>query len=144
MENIPVSLIAFNLTSFPNNATVTTAELILKPITTGLVAITYTISTIAAGDEGWTEAGVTCDNIPARAAPNLEYSQPSNTNEITINLTASFASYIAGRMGSANTCTFYLWEGNLIGTIVVYESKDEGTNNAQGPRLRLIFTVPVT
>lgn len=144
VENTPVIYFAFNLTGFPANATVTQALLSLKPTAAPLLGHDYHVRGIASAGENWTEAGITCSTRPALTAPDHTFTQPSNANDLTLDITAAFASYIAGRMGSANTCTLAIEDREAVGQIQVYESKDEGTNNAQGPRLQLRLTVPVT
>lgn len=141
-DNDARAIFAFSLGGFPTNATVLEAKLYLKPTATSAASQTMRISEIATGDEGWSESTVACANIPADSGATQNFTQGTAADEVEVTLSSSFHSKIQARMG-VGTFTLKLNEATGVPTGRTYESKDQGTNNASGPRLVVTFTVPV-
>jgi len=136
---------AWDLSGFPASSTVTAATFRLHLKTAALVSQDINIFKITNANEGaWTEAGLKCSNRPAADGAAMQSFATGTTSdvEIVIALNATVLTRIDDRMG-AGFVTFLLQ--NQVASVLtsVFESADEGTDNAEGPRLEITFTVPV-
>ena len=134
-------IFGWDVTGFPSNATVLSATVRLQQINAPVTSGTSTLNTIAAANEGWSESTVVCNNIPAVVASAGTFSNAASGAK-TITLNATGRSALQTAMGSTS---FSLRQtvGGLV-TNHSYESADQGTNDSLGPRLSIVFTVPVT
>jgi hypothetical protein len=134
--------IAWDLAGFPSNATVTAATLKLKVKTPPAASQTINTFSLADGDEGWSETGMICSNRePANGANKQAFSSGTTAVELNISLVAAWLTRIEDRMGVGfMTILLQNAAANVLSTI--FESADEGTDNALGPRLSITFTTP--
>jgi hypothetical protein len=143
-EGLPTSrkdpIFGWDLSGFPSNATVLSADVTLNQISAPGVTGTNTLNTISSANETWTEGGVVCNNIPAAASSAGTFSN-SGTGEKTISLNSTGLSAIETAMGS--TSFSLRMTTTALVTNHSFESADEGTNDTLGPRLDVVFTVPV-
>lgn len=135
--------ISFDLSFIPANATITNATITLRTKTTALTSQTINVFSIANGDETWSETTIKCSNRPSASGGSIASFSSGTTNGVDVSIVDS--SGIITRLQqriNTNSCTFLLQNAaaNLLTT--VFESKDEGTNNAFGPRLSVTFTTP--
>jgi hypothetical protein len=135
--------ISFDLSGFPANANVLSAEIKINVKTAPLTSQTIKIVQITNGSESWSETTMKCSDRPAAAGTALTSFASGTTSGVDISITANAAiiSRIDNRM-SNDSCTFLLQNAaaNLLQT--VFESRNEGTNNPLGARLVLTFSTP--
>lgn len=132
--------IGFDLSNFPSNATITSAQLILHRIGGSEPLATAQVSGISSAEEGWDEATLVCTNAPSPATVYSTFAATTADLDTAINITAA-STYIQNRMGTTKTCTFVV-TAVTTGSTYFCASKDGPTSTAQGPRLRLRYTIP--
>lgn len=134
----------WDLSGLPASSTVTAAQLKLHVKTAPVLSQTINMFKIPNTDEGvWTEGAITCSNRPLADGGSLQDFESGTTNDtaITINLNSSWLTRIDDRMG-VGFCTILLQNTALDLLTTIFESADEGTNNANGPRLNISFNTP--
>lgn len=138
-----ISFMAWDLSIFPSNATVTAATLYVECKTAGTSGTNYTLHEITDGNETWNETTVVCSDAPGSNGSMQTWSSAfDSTGAKSLALNSTALSRIEERMG-AGYFTIRMQGGALQLTTAVLESKDEGTNDAKGPRIHIEFTVPI-
>ncbi len=136
-----ISFIAWDLSGFPAGATVTAATLYVECKTAGTSGTNYTLHKISNANETWAESTLVCSGAPASAGNMQTWSAAFNsTGAKTLALNGTVLARIEERMG-VGFFTLRIEGGALQVVSAVLESKDEGTNDALGPRIDLAFTV---
>jgi hypothetical protein len=136
-------IVGWDLSGLPTGATVTAASLTMNLKTAATVGVGVNLALIAAANEGWNETTVRCSTIPASDGNTAHTIQNIRTDVLgdqTEDLSSVARTRIGTRMG-VGAFSMRLSLVSAAATNAVFESKDEGTNNALGPRLTLTFTV---
>lgn len=131
----------WDLTAYPAAASVSAASVTLNLKTSAPGGNAVQLQGIGAANEGWAEDTIRCSNKPA-----LTYVADSSTMrsdgaagvDQASSLQPAARTRIGERMG-VGTFTVVLIDPG-IGLESAWESKDEGTNNAAGPRLTFTWS----
>lgn len=139
LDNNSKIFISWNLSVFPIGLTVLSAVIKLKPKTAPILSHVYHLRGILQADENWNESTISCGSVPASTVPDQSYTQNTSIDQISIDITNSFSSYIQERMG-VGYCTIVIEDQDVVGQAQAYQSKDEGVDNNFGPSLSLTFS----
>lgn len=134
-------LCGWDVSGFPVGASVSTATLTMGLKTPPVTSATASWSTIAAANEGWVESTTRCSTIPAEVASGSDSVGPgtgAGPRDVVWTLNTTGRAALEARMGVGYFSMRF--RGGTGQTNCVYESADEGTNNALGPRLNVTFT----
>lgn len=132
---------SFDLSGFSGSTTVTAATLTINVKTAPVLSSSLSSFSIADAGETWAEATIKCSNRPAASGGNKQTLAIGNTTgEKSFALSAAWLSRLDARMGQ--TSVTFLLQMATAASSATFESKDEGTNNALGPRLAITFTTP--
>lgn len=135
------AIFGFDLSGFPAGSTVTDATLTLRVKTAPAVQSSYALFAIGNADEGWSETVVKCSSHPAVSGGALEVVGVGAADAGTDVIFTQIASRVDARMGQGYV-SFVLRGNDTLAVGCTFESADEGTNDAFGPRLTLTFSVP--
>lgn len=135
------SYIAWDLSQYPPNATITAATFRFYTTIAPPAASYINILAIADANEGWDETTITCSNRPpANGSTMQQILGGTTTGERGLALNSTVIARLQARIGQTS-CTFLLQSvaGNYY-----FQSKDSGGSpgNAYGPRLEITFMMP--
>lgn len=134
-------IFGWDLSGFPTGATVTSATVTFGLKTAPTASDTMQLYTISDANESWSETTVKCSTIPATVdeVGNFVIGTTAGPRDVSSALDAVGRSRIAARMGVGAFSLRALGAGLTL-TNCVFESADEGTNNALGPRLSFTWS----
>lgn len=137
--------IGFDMSRFPSDATIESATLTLHVKTAPLdTDQRINIFKIADADEGWGEAAIKCSNRPPANGGSMQNFMSGLVNDVekTLILNATVIARLQERMGLGN-CTLLLQNQAVDLLTTIFQSTDEGVDDAEGPRLLLVMDCAV-